>query len=173
MEGTSPESLLESDAPWWLVHTKPRNEKALSRDLERMGIGHFLPLAKVERRYGDRAAAVRIPLFAGYLFLCGGPDERYAVLMTHRAAGVYGVANQQRLKADLRQIHRVTSGEEAVDVYPGIQCGRRCRVARGSLQGLEGVVLMRKGKCRVYVAVEILGQSAEVEIDAAMLEVMD
>ena len=158
---------------WWVVHTKARNEKALAADLESLGIGYFLPLARVRRKYGGRTAHVRIPLFPGYLFLCGGTDERYATLTTHRVANVIDVVDQEGLKNDLRRICRTVSSDVPVDVYPGIRRGRRCRVIRGSLRGLEGVVLRRRGVCRVYVAVEMLGQSAEVEIDPYLLETIE
>ena len=33
------------EGEWWLVHTRPRHEKALAADLESMGISFFLALA--------------------------------------------------------------------------------------------------------------------------------
>jgi len=44
---------------------------------------------------------------------------------------------------------------------------------RGTLGGLEGVVIRRRGPWRVYVGVDFLGQSAELEIDAADLVILD
>jgi transcriptional antiterminator RfaH len=159
---------------WWLVHTRPRNEKALSADLDRMGIDHFLPLVCRKRRYGRRTTSVLIPLFPSYLFLCGqDPEERYAALRTNRIAKLIDVADQERLKVDLRHVYTTTTGDQPVDLYPGIRRGRRCRVTYGSLKGLEGVVIRRRGQCRVYVGVDILGQSAEVEIDPSLLEVIE
>ena len=158
---------------WWVVHTKPRNEKALAADLDRIGIGCFLPLARVKRQYGGRTTYVRIPLFPGYPFLSGGEEERYATLMTHRAANVIRVVDQERLSTDLTHIYRVVASEEPVDLYPAIRSGRRCRVLRGPLKGLEGVVLLRRDVSRVYVSVDVLGQSAELEIDVSLLEVLE
>ena len=162
-----------SEGRWWAVHTKARNEKALAADLKSLGIGCFLPLTRVRRKYGGRTTHVRMPLFPGYLFLCGETDERHATLTTHRVASVIDVADPEGLKDDLRQIYRTVSSDVPVDVYPGIRRGRQCRVIRGSLRGLEGVVLRRRGVCRVYVAVEMLGQSAEVEIDPCLLETIE
>ncbi len=156
--------------PWWLVHTKSRCEKALAADLDRHRIGYFLPLARMRRRHGGRPVEVLLPLFPSYLFLCGGADERYAALMTHRAAQVIEVVDQERLKDELRQIHRVTASCQPVGLYPGLKRGQRCRVIAGPLAGLEGVVLRSRDWCRVYVGVEVLGQSAELEIDPALLE---
>lgn len=158
---------------WWLVHTKARQEKALAAHLDTLGIHYFLPLAEVRRRCGGRITEVQIPLFPGYLFLSGGCEERQATLRTNRVANVIEVADQQRLVTDLRQIHRLTSNGAAVDVYPGLRRGRRCRITGGSLKGLEGVILRRRGVCRVSIAVDVLGQSAEVEIDGSLLEVIE
>lgn len=159
-----------SDLRWWLVHTRPRSEKALAADLDRLGIGYFLPLVRVRRRVGGRTTERALPLFPGYLFLRGGDEERCATMHTKRAANVIKVVNQTGLDADLAQVTRVTESDKPVDLYPGIKRGRKCIVARGPLKGLEGVVVRRRDVCRVYVAVDVLGQSAEVEIDVSMLE---
>ena len=158
---------------WLLVHTKARQEKALADDLERMGIGHYLPLVRLRRRYGGRTIQVQMPLFPSYVFLCGGDEERYTTLMTHRAARVINVVDQERLKTELRQVYRVTMSKESVNLYPAIRPGRRCRVTRGSLAGLEGVVLRRRGVCRVSIGVDALGQSAELEIDPSLIEIIE
>lgn len=158
---------------WWLVHTKSRQEKALADDLEAVGVGVYLPLARVQRRYGTRSVEIEMPLFPTYLFICGNEDARYRTLTTHRAAQVIPVADQHRLRTELRHVYQVTTSEHAVDLYPGLRKGRRCRIISGGLQGVEGVVVRRNGLCRVYLGVEILGQSAELEIDAALLELLD
>ena len=158
---------------WWLVHTKSRNEKALASDLNALGIQYFLPLIQVKRKYASRVWCTDIPLFPGYLFMCGGDDEHYATLMTHRAAAVINVVDQERLKRELRHVYLVTMSSESVDLYPGLRRGRRCRIVRGSLAGLEGIVLRRRGSCRIYVGVEALGQSVELEIDPSMVETVD
>jgi transcriptional antiterminator RfaH len=158
---------------WWVVHTKSRMEKALAGDLELRGVHFYLPLVRAQRRYAGRRFQVSLPLFPGYLFLCGNEEDRYTTLMTHRAARVIPVVDQERFRNELRQVYRVTAAQEPVDLYPGLRSGRRCRILYGSLQGVEGVVIRRRDVCRVYLGIEALGQSAELEIDAAMLEVID
>ena len=158
---------------WWLVYTKPRNEKALAGDLERLRIRHFLPLARVKRRYSGRTRYLQVPLFAGYMFLRGGVEERYATMDTRRVVNVIEVKDQVRLKHDLRQVGLATTSTEPLDLYPGIRKGRRCRVVAGGLKGLEGIVQRRRDACRVYVAVDVLGQSAELEIDPSLLEIIE
>ena len=105
--------------------------------------------------------------------MSGGVDERYATLDTHCAVRVIDVVDQTGLQDDLRNVRRAMEGSEPIDLYPSIRRGRRCRVISGSLKGLEGVVLRRRDVCRVYAAVDILGQSVEVEIDPSLLEIIE
>ncbi len=158
---------------WWVLHTKARNEKALAADLKEKHIGHFLPLVRTQRKYGRRSVEVELPLFTGYMFLCGEENDRYEALTTKRVAKVLNVGDQERLRSDLIQIHLVITSDVPVDLYPGIRPGRRCRVRSGCLKGLEGVVLRRRKTCRVYVSVDALGQSAELEIDTSLIELID
>lgn len=158
---------------WCVLHTRSRNEKKVAEHLARRGIQHFLPLARYRRTYGGRTKEVSIPLFPGYVFLCGGLEDRYEALRTNRVANVLEVASQEQLAHDLRQIERVVQSDKPVDLYPRLKKGARCRVIAGSLKGLEGVVLCRRGPWRVYVGVHFIGQSAELEIDSRMLEVLD
>ncbi len=158
---------------WYVLHTRARNEKAVAVDLGRLGIQHFLPLIRYRRTYGGRKRRVEIPLFPGYVFLCGNRADREAALRTHRIAHVLDVPDQARIRDDLEQVHRVVVSEETVDFYPKLRKGARCRVVAGTLKGLEGVVLRRPGHWRVFVGVEFLGQSAELEIDPSFLIVLD
>ena len=158
---------------WWVLHTKARNEKAVATDLAKLKIAHFLPLAKCVRRFGARVRNIEIPLFPGYVFLCGTETDRLGALRTHRVAHAISVPDQAQLLADLQQIWLVVSSGEAVNLFPQLQQGSRCRVLDGSLRGLEGIVLKRSGPWRVYVAVRFLGQSVELEIDPSRLELIE
>ena len=158
---------------WFVLHTRARQEKAVAEDLGRLNIRHFLPLVRYRRIHGGRVRPVSIPLFPGYVFMCGRDEDRVAALRTHRVANILSVADQERLKADLRQIQRVVESNEPVDLFPRLRKGTRCRVIRGTLSGIEGVVLRRRGPWRVYVGVDFVGQSAELEIDPSFLAIID
>ena len=158
---------------WFVLHTKARQEKAVAGDLETLGIQHFLPLVRYRRIQGGRVRRSSVPLFPGYIFLCGDDQDRLAALRTRRVANVLLVPDQAQLKFDLSHIWKAVDSEHPVDLYPRLRKGTRCRVTRGSLSGLEGVVIRRKGPWSVYVGVAFLGQSAELEIDPADLMILD
>ncbi len=158
---------------WWVLHTKPRNEKSIAADLARCGVQHFLPLVVRQHRSRGRVWSSSIPLFPSYVFCCGRDDDRLAALRTNRIAHVLDVVDQEQFRDDLRQIQRITASNEPVDLFPRLRAGARCRVLGGTLAGLEGVVLRRRGPWRLYVSVAFLGQSAELEIDANRIELID
>lgn len=158
---------------WWVVHTKSRQEKALAEDLRKRGINHFLPLVTVNRKVRQQVIQRELPLFPLYLFLCGAEEARYAAMSTHRVANIIQVFNQETFKKELRQIHRLVTSQMPVDLYPGIKAGKLCRIISGPLAGVEGVVLRCRDMCRVYIKIDVLGQSAEVEIAPALLEVVE
>jgi transcription antitermination factor NusG len=112
-------------------------------------------------------------LFPSYLFFSGGDNERITTLRTNRVVQVIRVVDQERLRNELQNVRLACSGERPVALYPGLKVGQRCRVISGSLRGLEGVVLRRRSICRVYLGVDVLGQSAQLEIDPSLLEVME
>jgi transcription antitermination factor NusG len=164
-----------SEAPgrWWVLHTRARHEKAVANSLERHRIHYYLPLVPVVRTYAKCRVTFLLPLFPGYLFLCGGHDDCERAWRTNRIANILYVEDQKQLRAELHQVCQAVETGEKVDLFKSLKKGRRCRITGGSLKGLEGVVLRRGRHCRMYLSVTILGQSAVVEVDAALLETID
>src|SRR5579863_1991711 len=72
-------------AEWWVLHTRPRAEKALARRLFTKQIAFFLPVYQQHRNSEGRAPA-HLPLFPGYLFLCGPQEALHTALETKLVA---------------------------------------------------------------------------------------
>ncbi len=158
---------------WCVAHVKPRQEKALARDLLRSSMAYFLPMYEVRRKSRGRSWLATLPLFSGYMFLCGDEAHRLAAVKTGRIVRTIHVPDQEKLAAELSAIHRLVVSGMAVDPYPSLTTGKQCRVRSGPLKGVEGAVARRKGKSRFVVEVSILGQGAAVEIDGDLLEPID
>jgi transcriptional antiterminator RfaH len=158
---------------WVVVHTRPRQEKALATDLAQLGILHYLPLLRAHRAYRTKKAFVELPLFPGYVFLFAGPMDRHEFLRTGRVVGTIDVHDQDQFRCDIEQVRRLISSPASLSLYPRLKVGSRCRVTTGPLKGILGVVVASLKHCRFYVAVNALGQSVSLEIDAAWLEPVD
>ena len=155
---------------WWVLCTKPRQEKAVARDLLAAEVPYFLPLIKRKTAFRGRMIASRVPIFTGYVFLYGSSEERTWALRTNRVPKTLHVASQDRLANDLRHLHHLISSDFSLSIESRLTRGSRVRVKRGPLSGLEGTVLKRHGETRLLVAVDFLQRGASIEIDDFMLE---
>src|SRR5262245_52238504 len=96
-----------AERAWWVLHTRPRQEKSLARYLLDKQVPYYLPLLKQRRRLGRSVRTSYLPLFPSYLFLFGRRDERLAALSSDRVVRALAVAGQHELWTDLRQVHQL------------------------------------------------------------------
>ena len=155
---------------WWVAHTKPRQEKALAWDFFRSDRLYFAPMYKARRRSKGRTWKSVLPLFPGYVFLCGSENDRLFALQTNRIANIIEVPDQAKLVEELAAIQKLLDSDLAISSCSSLQKGAICRIRTGPLGGLEGRIEYHKNKARLVVNVSILGQAAMVEIDADLLE---
>jgi len=163
----------DSTGLWFVMHTKPRQEKALANALSIQNIQFFLPLIKQIRIYGHRRRQIDQPLFSGYLFLKGTKEQTYNAIDTRRVVRVIPVPDQTGLNHDLKQINRALQAEGSLDPYPFLKEGTRVRVKSGPFLGLEGMVDERKRGDRIILIVQTIGQATSLEIDASLLEAIN
>src|SRR5437868_12015290 len=81
---------------WFVLHTKPRQEKSLARHLYATGVSHYLPAVPRRCRIRNRVLTAHVPLFTGYLFLFADGEERVSALASNRIAHTLPVTDQPR-----------------------------------------------------------------------------
>ena len=166
-------SINDFQGQWWVVHTKSRNEKALAHDLMRQNICYFLPMSWKNRRTRGRKIRSLLPLFGGYMFFCGDENQRLEVLRTHRVANLIEVKNQDKFLKELTPIEQAILAGADLTPHNYIEKGQLCQVTGGPLAGSKGVAINIKGKTRLVLQIEMLGQAASVEIDTDSIETID
>src|SRR5947209_246913 len=102
------------DRRWWVLHTRPRAEKTLARKCLARGTPFFLPLYRKESRSRGRILRSHLPLFPGYLFLRGTPEDRLHALETNLVVRTLPVEDQATLQADLARVHRLVLSDAAL-----------------------------------------------------------
>ncbi len=171
-----PENLLDPQASrpetgsWWVLHTRPRAEKALARSFMSRGIDFFLPLQKRAFRNRGRALTSYLPLFPGYVFLHGEGPQRLQALETNMVARALPVPDQEQLHTDLQRVHRLMVSGASLAPENRLLPGSEVRLVGGPFVGLEGTVLRSGGKMRLVVLVHFLHQGVSIEIDPWMVE---
>ena len=167
------EAVAAAKGYWHLLHTRSRQEKALCETLASKGIAHYLPIANVTRNYGGRKVPVELPLFPGYVFLKGNLDEAYAADRTKRVAGIIRVVDQEKIGWELRNLALALTRSATLDPYPYLRVGVRVEVRSGPLAGIQGVIENRAKRDRLILQVDVLGQATSLEIDGAILDVIE
>lgn len=164
--------LVESESPWWAVYTRHQHEKVIAQVLTTKGFEVFLPLYESIRRWKDRNKMLSLPIFPCYVFVRGGVSRRSLVVTT---PGVHMILYHGERVAvipddEIEAIRKAVEGPFRVEPHPFLRCGERVRVTRGSLEGVEGVLLRKKSVYRLILSVDMLAQSVAVEIDASDVE---
>ena len=154
---------------WYVLHTKSRSEKVVNEVLVKKSIEVFLPTLHVPSKRKDRRVMLDLPLFPGYVFVKTGlhSDQYLSILKTSGVVKLVGSKDGPTpVGAPIIESLRimVQSGES---ILTGLffEKGERVLVVKGPFTGVSGIFSMHKGQGRVIVFIDILGQSASVEVD--------
>lgn len=163
--------LLNPDATpqWYAVCTRSNHEKSASTQLEQRSIEHFLPLYESVRRWKDRRKRLELPLFQGYIFVRIPLQERLRVLVTPGVVRLVGFDNRPAALPDgeIEALRGVLLHGVHSEPHPYLSVGRRVRITRGALAGMEGVLIRKKGRVRLVLSIDLIRQSAMIEVDSA------
>lgn len=155
---------------WYVLHTRPRQEKSLARHLHAANVPYFLPTVPRRARIRSRVKTAHAPLFPGYLFLHADRDERLTALASNRVAHALAVHEQARLWDDLRQIDQLLGAGLPVATESQLAPGTPVEITTGPLAGLCGTVIRSGSGRRFVVRVDFIHQGASVLLeDCALL----
>src|SRR5262249_50586851 len=144
-----PETLLQGPIDlagrrhWWVLHTRPRAEKSLTRRLLGRSVSFFLPLYHKQCRMGGRLRSSSLPVFPGYVFLYGDPQDRRYALETNLVVRPLEVNDQQELHDDLRRVHQLVLSGSPLAPEERLEPGSPVEIISGPLAGMEGKILRR------------------------------
>jgi transcription antitermination factor NusG len=170
---------LYDELRWYACYTRARHEKQVERALAGHRVESYLPLVEWERQWKDRRKRVAFPLFPSYVF------ARFAWRDVHEVLTTPGVSTVVRMDGrpapipddDLENVRRFTRAltETGIDPTPQpfVRAGQRIRVMDGPFEGVEGVVVERRGTRRVLVGLSTIRQGFEVDLDQRVLQLLN
>ncbi|MBU4414601.1 MAG: UpxY family transcription antiterminator [Proteobacteria bacterium] len=161
---------------WYVLHTKNRFENVVKEGLTKKTIEVFLPKIKVRSKRRDRKAMIQVPLFPGYVFVKTdlNPYEHIEIVKTAGAVRIIGNKDGPLAvpQESIKSLKIMVAGNSSVITGTRLRKGDRVMVVDGPFAGITGTFIRYKGKERVVVYIEALGQFASVEVRKDDVEIM-
>ena len=153
---------------WYALHTKSRFENVVSDGLIKKSMDAFLPKIKVKSRRRDRKLMIQVPLFPGYIFVKTdlNPIEHLEILKTIGAVRLVGNKDGPISISDetIESLKIMVATEHPIATGSRFKKGDRVMVVYGPFAGVTGTFVRYRGKERVIVNIEALGQYAGVDV---------
>ncbi len=159
---------------WYLIHTKPRQEKCALENLSRQGYQCYLPTIPSEKlRQGLLAVSVE-PLFPRYLFIRlghGDSDKGWAPIRSTRGVSRLVSFGTEAARIDDDLIELLRTQEALIQMEPErlFKPGERVCLTESPFAGIEGVYQIADGAHRVVVLIEMLSKPVAVRVAPASL----
>jgi transcription termination/antitermination protein NusG len=165
-----PES--EQAVRWYGIHTRHQHEMSVASILSNKGFKVFYPTYESVRKWKDRNKKLSLPLFPGYVFLADDVEKKLLIVSTPGVCAILSFAGQPAVipASEIEPLQRSMDCRYKLTPHPFLNTGDRLRIKSGPLAGTEGILTRKKDVYRLVLSVEMLGRSAAVEIDAAVVE---
>lgn len=168
--------LSELKYSWYVLHTKSRFENVVNEGLVKKSMEVFLPKVQVRSRRRDRKMMIRVPLFPGYLFVKSNlnPTEHLEIVKTVGVVRLIG-NKEGPISVPTETIDSLkimVKGDNAVTTGTRFRKGDRVIVVHGPFTGVIGTFGRYRGKGRVIVNIEALGQYAGVDVSEEDIEIL-
>ena len=166
---TTPLEITDAEkVEWNAVYTRHQHEKSVAEGLVGNGFEVFLPTYDTIRHWKDRKKLLSLPLFPCYVFVRSNLERRLRVLTTPGVRFVVMFAGRPAPIPDLEidTIRKAVESRLRAQPHPFLRCGDWVRITSGPLADVDGILVRKKGSCRLILSAELLGRSIAVEIDA-------
>jgi transcription antitermination factor NusG len=152
---------------WYAAYTCANHEKRVAAELGMREVEHFLPQYSSVRRWKDRRVQLELPLFPGYLFVRLALRDRLRVVQIPSVVRLVGFNGSPTPmpEEDMNRIREFLGQGFRPEPHPYLRVGKRARVVRGPLTGMEGIIVRRKNRSRLVLSFDLIQRSMAVETD--------
>jgi transcription antitermination factor NusG len=157
------------EARWYAAYTSANHEKRVAEQLVQRSVEHFLPLYASVRKWKDRRVKLDLPLFPGYVFVQMALRDRLQVMQIPGVANLVGFGGTPTAlpEGEIAALRTSLGSGVRAEPHPFLAVGRRVRMKRGAFEGMQGILLRRKGKLRLVLSIELIMRSVVIDVDAA------
>lgn len=159
---------------WYLIYTKPRQEKCALQNLEQQGYACFLPILPTEKIQQGAIVVADEPLFPRYLFIqldTSQSAKSWVPIRSTRGVSRLVTFGNEPAKVDARLVELLRAKDEEDQGQPIrlFAQGERVTLTEGAFAGLEAIYEMNDGESRVMVLIEFLSKSVKMSVAPSIL----
>lgn len=162
---------------WYLIHTKPKQERIALENLERQGYDCYLPMHRAEKLRKSAVTIVDEALFPRYLFIRlgqGDTAKSWGPIRSTRGVSRLVSFGVEPVKASDDLILALQDQEQQTrtDIEPLFKHGEHVRLMEGLFAGIEGIYEMADGERRAMVLIDFLSKQVRVPVPQTSLRKM-
>lgn len=160
---------------WYLIYSKPQQERVALDNLGRQGYRTYIPLVRVRRRHRGIRRNVVEPMFPRYLFVyLSTRDQDWGPIRSTKGVSrlVRFGGTAAAVPGSLVDALRAREDEHGVQTLPipTYTQGERVRISEGPMTGYEALFDAATGSERVLLLLDIAGKVARLEIGMEQIE---
>jgi len=161
---------------WYVLHTRSRFENVVYDGLLKKSLQAFLPKHRVRSKRRDRKAIIQVPLFPGYVFIESHlqAEEYLEIVKTIGVVRIIGNNDGPVSvpRETVESLKIMVAANSNIITGKRFKKGDRVMVTNGPFIGVIGIFVRDKGKDRVIVHLEALGQYAGVDVHKDDIEIL-
>jgi transcriptional antiterminator RfaH len=169
---------VQSSKKWYLLASKPREEKRARINLEQQGYTTYLPLVQRASRRGGKHSVRIEPLFPRYLFiqLDKETDNWAPIRSSFGVSGLVGFGIRRNhfipipeTIIELLRSHEDDFGIHQLEEANWLKKGDKIRITSGPFAEIEGIFVMEDGLHRSMVLIEMMGKQQHITLESSQL----
>ena len=165
------DNIIADEGQWIAVYTKPKQEQVAVENIARQGYDAYCPMIKRRISHARKVQMVLRPLFPSYVFVhikAQKPQWR-PILSSRGVASIVRFGDKlgflpQALVEQLRDCE--ADGSLRQTSAPHFKVGDEVRVTEGPFKDFMAKVLSASDKDRIWLLLDLMGQSIRVQHDA-------
>ncbi len=168
--------MLERKKKWYLLYTKPRNEKKVNTELQIRGFETYLPIQKTLKQWSDRKKMVEEPLFKSYLFINTTLSFYYDILNVN---GIVKFVNFEKSPVvvnenEIKIIKQMLGTEMFLDVVnEKLIQGSKVEVIAGPMIGVKGNIVEYRSKNQIIINLISIQQDIVINVPHNLLKILN
>ncbi len=164
---------MRNSPSWYLIYTKPRQERTAEENLQRQNYQTYLPWMQRHQRRLGRYTWVKEPVFPRYLFiLLDSENDNWGPIRSTRGVSTLvrfgGVP--AKVPTDFIQFLQNNSQLDSEKKAPEFRPGDSVQILDGVMAGYAGIFEAKSGAKRVTLLLDVVGKATRVEVSADSID---